>query len=72
MNTPAYASAYYAAIDPGNQKDTLAKWQAANGFGTGGGQEHTVVFLDVRDLGYGRRMTGRINADGSVAFMVQN
>src|SRR5436190_20443672 len=52
-NTGAYADAYYAAIDPTNGKDTLAKWKAANGFDTGVGTEITVVFGDGRDLGYG-------------------
>jgi len=70
-NTTAYTEAYYAAIDPHNEKDTLAKWKAANQFGTGG-EEELAVFRDVRDLGYGRRLTGRRNADGSVAFMVEN
>ncbi len=68
-----YASAYYAAIDPQNEKDTLAKWKVANGFGSTAGSEVTVAFGDTRDLGYGRRMTGRISADGrSVAFVVEN
>ena len=69
-NTTAYTQAYYTAIDPYNEKDTLAKWKAANQFGTGG-EEELAVFRDVRDLGYGRRLTGRRNADGSVAFMVE-
>ena len=67
----AYADAYYRAIDPNNDKDTLDKWKLANGIGSGG-NEHLAVFRDVKDLGYGRRMTGRLNADGSVAFMVEN
>lgn len=68
-----YAKAYYAAIDPGNQKDTLAKWKAANGFGTNSGTEVVVAFGDTRDLGYGRRMTGRISADKkTIAFFVEN
>lgn len=71
-NTVAYAQAYYRAIDPTNAKDTLAKWMAANGFGSGTGTEVSVVFGDVRDLGYGRRMTARQNADGTVAIMVEN
>jgi hypothetical protein len=71
-DTPAYAAAYYDAIDPGNAKDTLAKWKAANGFDTGGGTQVTVVFGDQRDLGYGRRMTARQNADGTLAFYVEN
>jgi mono/diheme cytochrome c family protein len=68
----AYADAYYRAIDPNNDRDTLARWKAANGFGSGAGAEHLAVFRDVKDLGYGRRMTGRLNSDGSVAFVVEN
>jgi mono/diheme cytochrome c family protein len=71
-NTTAYAEAYYAAIDPTNTKDTLAKWKAANNFDSGTGAQVGAVFGDVRDLGYGRRMTARQNADGTVAIMVEN
>src|SRR6266853_2114257 len=72
-NTSEYAAAYYRAIDPGNAKDTIDKWKTANLFGTtGNGTEHLAVFRDVKDLGYGRRMTGRRNTDGSVAFYVEN
>ncbi len=68
-----YASSYYAAVDPLDTRDTLAEWMAANGFGnSGSGTEFTAVFRDVRDLGYGRRMTGRRNVDGSIAFFVEN
>jgi hypothetical protein len=70
-DTSAYAQAYYAAIDPLNEKDTLTKWRNANGFGTGG-TEVTVVFGDTRDLGYGRRMTFRRNVNGTIAAMVEN
>ena len=68
----AYAQAYYRAIDPNNDKDTLAKWRAANGFDGGTGTQVTVVFGDVRDLGVGRRMTARQNVDGTIAVMVEN
>ena len=68
----AYAQAYYTAIDPTNQKDTLAKWMQVNGFNSGTGTQVTVIFGDQRDLGYGRRMTARQNADGTVAVMVEN
>jgi mono/diheme cytochrome c family protein len=68
----AYAQIYYAAIDPNNNKDTLAKWRAANGFDSGTGTQVTVVFGDVRDLGAGRRMTARQNNDGTIAVMVEN
>ena len=79
-NTTAYADAYYRAIDtdPANPKDTFEKWKTANGFGSGTGTEHLAVFRDTKDLGYGRRMTGRRNThidpkiDGSVAFFVEN
>src|SRR2546426_4947884 len=77
-NTNEYAAAYYRAIDPGNAKDTIDKWRAQNGFAgyatpARPGTEHLAVFRDVKDLGYGRRMTGRRNSDdGSVAFYVEN
>jgi len=71
-DTAAYAQAYYAAIDPNNTKDTVAKWKTANGFDTGTGMQVTAVFGDSRDLGFGRRMTGRQNPDGTVAFYVEN
>ncbi len=72
MNTPTYQQAYYAAIDPTNARDTLAKWKAANGFDTGTGTQITFVFGDKKDLGYGRRMNARRNADGTLAFFVEN
>lgn len=73
-NTLAYATAYYEAIDPNNEKDTLSKWKTANGFGSGTGTEVNVVFGDVKDLGYGRRMTARDNGNNNntYAFMVEN
>jgi hypothetical protein len=76
-NMTAYATAYYAAIDPNNDKDTLDKWKASNGFGDlTTGTETTVVFGDVRDLGYGRRMTARNITSGpnagTIAVMVEN
>src|SRR5215471_1865997 len=65
-NTSDYPTAYYAAIDPNNDKDTIEKWKAANLFGTtGNGTEHLAVFRDVKDLGYGRRMTGRRNTSST-------
>lgn len=68
----AYAQAYYAAIDPNGDKNTFAKWKAANGFDSGTGTQVDVIFGDARDLGYGRRMTARQNPDGSIAIVVQN
>src|SRR6476619_4205196 len=70
--SPAYAQAYYAAIDPNNAKDTVAKWKAANGFDTGTGTQVTAVFGDVRDLGFGRRITARQNVDGTLTFLTEN
>jgi len=70
----SYATAYYEAVDPNNERDTLAKFKAVNGFGTAGGAlgEVSVIVGDQRDLGYGRRMTARQNADGTLAFVVEN
>ena len=70
-DSDAFAQAYYAAVDPSSERNTLAAWKSKNQFGMGG-QEFVAVFRDVRDLGYGRRMTGRRNADGSIAFFVEN
>jgi mono/diheme cytochrome c family protein len=67
-----YAEAYYRDIDPLNERDTAAKYQAKNGFDSGTGEQITVVFGDVRDLGTGRRMTVRRNVDGTLAFFVEN
>jgi len=73
-NTTVYADAYYRAIDTdsAHPRDTLEHWKSANGFGSGTGTELRAVFRDVKDLGYGRNMNGRLNADGSVAFYVEN
>lgn len=70
----AYATAYYEAIDPNGDRDTLAKFKAKNNFGTAGGAlgEVSVIVGDQRDLGYGRKMTARQNADGTLAFVVEN
>ena len=69
-----YAQAYYAAIDPQNLRDTLDKFRQTNGFGVDGAgtEEVTVVVGDKRDLGYGRRITARRNADGTMAFLAEN
>jgi len=72
INAQTYAQAYYSAIDPNNDKDTKAKWLQANNFGSGTGYETQAVIGDVRDLGYGRYVHGRLNADGTIAFYVDN
>jgi len=74
IDSSAYAQAYYAAIDPAKEKDTLVKWKAANKFDSNTGVQVTAVFGDSRDLGYGRRMTARKNPDpdGTIAFLVEN
>ncbi len=71
-DTASYTQAYYAAIDPTNARDTLAKFKATNGFDSGTGEQITVVFGDQKDLGYGRRMNARRNPDGTLAFFVEN
>ncbi len=73
-DTQAYATAYYEAIDPGSERDTLSKWMTKNGFGTPAGPlgEVHVTFGDIRDLGYVREMHARQNLDGTFAFYVRN
>src|SRR5512147_2212870 len=50
-NDTEYTAAYYRAVDPNNDKDTIDKWRAQNGF-TGyanparPGTEHLAVFRD--------------------------
>ncbi len=66
----SYATAYYGTIDPLNQKDTLTKWKQANGFDAG--NDAVAVFLDTKDLGYGRNMHMKRGANGTVAFYVDN
>jgi mono/diheme cytochrome c family protein len=71
INTDKYAQAYYDMIDPAGTRDTLGKWQVANGFG--GGFDAHVIFRDVRDLGYGRDMYARRDTGtGDIAVYVRN
>ncbi len=72
VNSAAYATAYYEAIDPNSERTTLTAFKAKNGFGSGMGEEASIIIGDQRDLGYGRKMTGRRNPDGSLAFVVEN
>jgi mono/diheme cytochrome c family protein len=74
IDSLAYSQAYYEAIDPNNDKDTLAKWKTANGFGTPAGPlgEVSAIYGDWRDLAYGRRVTARQNSDGTIAIVADN
>lgn len=67
------AAAYYAAIDPGNLKDTATKWKDANGFGAGSTFQEAVYVNDA-DLGFARRMyvNPDVNGTGNVASYVEN
>ncbi len=71
-NGEASATAYYAAIDPGNAKDNLGNWWGLNGFnaldGTGGTR---APYLNHNDLGFGRDMHCRQNG-ANVACYVTN
>jgi len=50
-------NAYYAAIDPGNARDTVQKYIAMHGLGS---PDVHVIFRDSKDLGYGRDMYMRV------------
>lgn len=71
VNAVAYANGYYQAIDALNERTNLDAFKSKNQFGTGG-NEVSITIGDQRDLGYGRKMTGRQNSDGSIAFVVEN
>ena len=66
----ASADAYYAAVDPLNEKTTLDDWKSANGFDQG--NDARAIYRNSADLGFGRVMHIRANADGSVAAFVEN
>lgn len=70
INSVSYAQQYYQAIDPNNERMTLAAWKRKNGFDQG--YDVHVIFRDTKDLGYGRDLYARRNEDGSLAFFVNN
>ncbi len=78
IDQTAYADAYYQAVDPLNERDTLAKFKTKNGYGSScspnGTTEFEARFRDVRDLGYGRHLCvrGDTTAAGDVVAWVEN
>ncbi|NTX57042.1 carboxypeptidase-like regulatory domain-containing protein [Myxococcus sp. CA039A] len=62
------AAAYYAAIDPGSAKLTLATWKTLNGFGA---DDATAYYFNNGDLGFGRSMHMK-RAGANRAFYVTN
>ena len=68
----ATAKAYYAAIDPGNDKDTLSKWKAANGFVDGDPNTVEATYINGFDLGFARHMYMRQDEFGNVYTYVIN
>lgn len=76
LDASVYASAYYAAVDPGNARGTLEEYIALHGL-DGPGVVH-VIFRDSKDLGYGRDMYMRSYPNPSgcpgqmLAFYVRN
>ncbi len=70
INNAAWTAAYYSAIDPNNERDTLNKFINKNGFGQA--DETRIVFRDTKDLGYGRIMVFREGNNGCMAAYVKN
>jgi mono/diheme cytochrome c family protein len=76
LEAVTYAQAYYAAIDPGNKRDTLNKFISHHA--NDGSDWLHVIFRDTMDLGYGRDMYMREhrNKNGcpepEIAFYVRN
>lgn len=68
------ANAYYKAIDPKNQKTTLAKWKTINGFNSG--DDAKSFYFNANDLGFGRSMhmkKGKCDPTGcDIAYYVSN
>lgn len=71
-NVASYAQAYYAAIDPAGTRVSLSGFKTTNGFGTAvaGVNEVSVIFRDVRDLGYGRKLTVRYTDPAAAGWSV--
>jgi hypothetical protein len=68
------ATAYYAVVDPNDERKTLADWQTLNGFGPGGdvGADAFAIYINDVDLGFARRMYLRTKASGDIASCVEN
>jgi len=64
------AQAYYAAIDPTKSHQTLIDFRRSTGLDLGA--DASAVYINNADLGFGRRMTTRVNPDGSVTSCVEN
>jgi mono/diheme cytochrome c family protein len=70
LDTPASAAAYYAAIDPRQERTSLGDWLRVNGFITdassftweqlAASSSANAVYLNNYDLGFGRDMYARI------------
>lgn len=70
INNKKWSEAYYAAIDPNNERSDLEKWKTKNGFDAGA--DVHIIFRDTLDLGYGRSLFMRKNQNGCLAFYVEN
>lgn len=64
------ALAYYATIDPFEDRTTLEAWRLMNGFDTGA--TASAVYVNEADLGFGRRMFVKTHPNGRVASYVVN
>jgi len=74
IDNKTYGAAYYDAVDPLDEKDTLEKWKQANGFyeAEAAGRIIEPRFRDTKDLGYGRGLRMWTRPDGSLYFFVEN
>lgn len=65
------ARAYYAAIDPAGQRNTLQAWRNLNGFNIGA--DAFAEYINANDLGFTRRMFIRTDpATGVISSYVEN
>ena len=74
LSSPQDASAYYQAIDPTGSKSTLTLWKQANGFAANDDSQDdaSASYFNAGDLGLGRSMHMKVNANSDVAYYVSN
>jgi Proprotein convertase P-domain len=65
------ALAYYAAIDPLNEKNTFENWRTVNEFHSAV-DVTDAIYINDADLGFGRHMYVWTRTDGSVISYVEN
>lgn len=74
LSSAADAAAYYLAVDPGLDRETLNEWKGFNGFSlTDDSQDDAkAYYFNAGDLVLGRSMHMKTKANGDIAYYVSN